>query len=66
MVSFLYFNFLSLRVIKLRKHLLKRLESSEARVELLERAEELLVIKRSEDDLEPLQLTVNKRVSPIK
>ena len=36
-----------------------------ARVQLLERTEELLIIKRSEDDLKPLELTVNKRVRSI-
>ena len=56
---------------------MKRLESAEARVrqlesssttakdELLERIEETLIIKRSEDDPTPIELTVNKRVSPI-
>ena len=30
----------------------------------IERIEELLIIKRSEEDPTPLELTVNKRVSP--
>ena len=41
------------------QHLLKR------RLELYEQTEELLIIKRIEDDLKPLELTINKRVSPV-
>ena len=70
--------FISLCVLNFRKQLLKELEtararvrelessSTTARVELLERTEETIIIKRSEDDLAPLELTVNKRVSQIK
>ena len=36
-----------------------------ATVELFKRTEETIIIKRGEDDLTPLELTVNKRVSPI-
>ena len=36
-----------------------------ATVEHFKRTEELLTIKRSEEDQTPIRLTVNKRVSPI-
>ena len=42
------------------QHLLKR------RLELYERTEETLIIKRSEDDQKRYELTVNKRVRPIR
>ena len=43
----------------------KQLQSATATVELLKRTEEKLIIKRSEDDQTPVQLTVNKRVRSV-
>ena len=62
-----------MRVVKFRKQLLEKLESARARVkqlesttatvELYKRTEELLVVKRSDDDPKPIRLTVKKLVS---
>ena len=42
---------------------INQLESTTARVKLFTQTEELLIIKRSEDDPMPVQLTVKKHVS---
>ena len=48
------------------KKVLKQLESSNATVELFKKTEEKMVFKRSDNDLEPLELTVNKKVRQIR
>ena len=53
------------RVKQLESSTTATLEASTATVELFKRTEELLIIKRGEDDPMPVELTVNKRVSPI-
>ena len=52
--------------VKQLEYTTAKLESTTATVERFKRTFELLIIKHSEDDLAPLELTVNKHVSLIR